>query len=111
MKFLAITLIPYAPDPITGIQPSTTERLRSVVDNATLAEELGFDGYGVGERHERPFLSSSPPVMLSHIAALCGPGRCWQTPGRLDLPRRFRVRPHSGCRRDCRVLAQDPPRR
>ena len=69
MKFLAMTLIPYAPDPVTGIQPSTTERLRSVVDNAVLVEELGFDGYGVGERHERPFLSSSPPVILSHIAA------------------------------------------
>jgi alkanesulfonate monooxygenase SsuD/methylene tetrahydromethanopterin reductase-like flavin-dependent oxidoreductase (luciferase family) len=34
-----------------------------------VAEELGFDGYGVGERHERPFISSSPPVVLSHIAA------------------------------------------
>jgi len=62
MKFLAMTLIPFAPDPITGIQVSTTERLKSVVENAVLAEELGFDGYGVGERHERPFLSSSPPV-------------------------------------------------
>ena len=69
MKFIALTLIPYAPDPVTGIKPSTTERLRSVVDNAVLTEELGFDGYGVGERHERPFLSSSPPVVLSHIAA------------------------------------------
>src|SRR5690606_14660481 len=38
-------------------------------ENAVLAEELGFDGFGVGERHERPFLSSSPPVVLSHIAA------------------------------------------
>ena len=48
MKFLAMTLIPYVPDPITGIKTSTTERLRSVVDNAVLAEELGFDGYGSG---------------------------------------------------------------
>lgn len=69
MKFLLITLITHAPDPVTGVQPSTTDRLRSVVENATLAEELGFDGYGVGERHERPFISSSPPVVLSHIAA------------------------------------------
>ena len=45
-------------------------RFREVVDNALLAEELGFDGFGVGERHERPFISSSPPVVLSHIAAL-----------------------------------------
>src|SRR5687768_8196212 len=69
MKFLAITLITHVPDPITGIQKSTTERLRDVVANAVLAEELGFDGYGVGERHERPFISSAPPVVLSHIAA------------------------------------------
>src|SRR5205823_11511963 len=66
---LAITLITHVPDPITGIQKSTTERFRHVVENALLAEELGFDGFGVGERHERPFISSSPPVVLSHIAA------------------------------------------
>ncbi|MFB9835033.1 LLM class flavin-dependent oxidoreductase [Actinoallomurus acaciae] len=69
MKFLAITLIVHAPDPVTGERKPTTERLREVVDNAVLAEELGFDGFGVGERHERPFISSSPPVVLSHIAA------------------------------------------
>ncbi|MEU4325975.1 LLM class flavin-dependent oxidoreductase [Nonomuraea dietziae] len=63
MRFLAITLIVHDDD------RSPTERLREVVDNAVLAEELGFDGFGVGERHERPFLSSSPPVVLSHIAA------------------------------------------
>ena len=85
MKFLAITLIPYLPDPITGIQPSTTERLRSVVENATLAEELGFDGYGVGERHERPFLSSSPPVVLSHIAARTSKIRLFTTVTTLSL--------------------------
>ncbi len=85
MKFLAMTLIPYAPDPVTGIQPSTTERLRSVVDTAALAEELGFDGYGVGERHERPFLSSSPPVMLSHIAARTSTIRLFTTVTTLSL--------------------------
>ena len=85
MKFLAITLIPYAPDPITGIQKSTTERLREVVDNATLAEELGFDGYGVGERHERPFISSSPPVVLSHIAARTSTIRLFTTVTTLSL--------------------------
>jgi alkanesulfonate monooxygenase SsuD/methylene tetrahydromethanopterin reductase-like flavin-dependent oxidoreductase (luciferase family) len=70
MRFLLITLIVHAPDPVTGGQPATTERFRQVIDSALLAEELGFDGFGVGERHERPLLSSSPPVVLSHIAAL-----------------------------------------
>ncbi|GHI98587.1 LLM class flavin-dependent oxidoreductase [Streptomyces olivaceus] len=70
MRFLAITLIAHRPDPVTGELKSTRARFREVLDNAVLAEELGFDGFGVGERHERPFISSSPPVVLSHIAAL-----------------------------------------
>jgi alkanesulfonate monooxygenase SsuD/methylene tetrahydromethanopterin reductase-like flavin-dependent oxidoreductase (luciferase family) len=70
MKFITITLIVHTEDPVTGAQKATTERFREVIDNAILAEELGFDGFGVGERHERPFISSSPPVVLSHIAAL-----------------------------------------
>ncbi|MBL7259974.1 LLM class flavin-dependent oxidoreductase [Paractinoplanes lichenicola] len=65
MKFLLITLIAEK-----NAQRPAHERLREVVDNAVLAEELGFDGFGVGERHERPFFSSSPPVVLSHIAAV-----------------------------------------
>jgi alkanesulfonate monooxygenase SsuD/methylene tetrahydromethanopterin reductase-like flavin-dependent oxidoreductase (luciferase family) len=69
VKFLAITLITHTPDPVTGAVTPTTARLREVIDNAVLAEHLGFDGFGVGERHERPFISSSPPVVLSHIAA------------------------------------------
>ncbi len=69
MRFLVITLIVHRPDPVTGVTPSTRDRLREVVDSAVLAEELGFDGFGVGERHERPFISSSPPVVLSHLAA------------------------------------------
>ena len=43
MKFLAITLIVHAPDPITGLQKTTTERFRKVIGNALVAEELGFD--------------------------------------------------------------------
>lgn len=70
MKFITITLIVHAPDPLTGVQKSTHDRFQEVIDNALLAEELGFDGFGVGERHERPFISSSPTVVLSHVAAL-----------------------------------------
>ena len=69
MKFLLITLITHFPDPITGVRGPTHSRLHEVIDHARLAEELGFDGFGVGERHERPFLSSAPTVVLSHIAA------------------------------------------
>src|ERR1700754_2486200 len=69
MKFLLITLITHVPDPVSGEKRSPAERLRDVLDKAVLAEELGFDGFAVGERHEDPFISSSPPVVLSNIAA------------------------------------------
>ncbi|MDT5017583.1 MAG: hypothetical protein QOD39_3743 [Mycobacterium sp.] len=69
MKFLLITLITHHPDPVTGEKKSPADRLREVVDSAVLAEELGFDGFAVGERHEDPFISASPPVVLSNIAA------------------------------------------
>ncbi len=73
MKFLAITLIAHLPDPLTGVVTPTAERFRDVAGNAVMGEELGFDGFGVGERHEQPFISSSPPVVLSNIAARTGP--------------------------------------
>jgi alkanesulfonate monooxygenase SsuD/methylene tetrahydromethanopterin reductase-like flavin-dependent oxidoreductase (luciferase family) len=69
MKFLLLTLITHHPDPLTGEKKSPADRLREVVESAVLAEELGFDGFAVGERHEDPFISSSPPVLLSNIAA------------------------------------------
>ncbi|TKK90499.1 LLM class flavin-dependent oxidoreductase [Herbidospora galbida] len=64
MKFLALTL-GFHTDP--GIP--VDQRFREIVRSAVVAEELGFDGFAFGERHERPFLSSSPTVVLSHIAA------------------------------------------
>nr|WP_062341137.1 LLM class flavin-dependent oxidoreductase [Herbidospora sakaeratensis] len=64
MKFLALTL-GFHTDPGTPVE----QRFREIVDSAVVAEELGFDGFAFGERHERPFLSSSPTVVLSHIAA------------------------------------------
>lgn len=69
MKFLLITLITHVPDPVSGEKKSPADRLRDVIEKALLAEELGFDGFAVGERHEDPFISSSPPVVLSNIAA------------------------------------------
>ncbi|WP_280274438.1 LLM class flavin-dependent oxidoreductase [Nocardia wallacei] len=70
MKFLLLTLITHQPDPVTGVTESPAQRLRRMVDSARLAEELGYDGFAVGERHEDPFISSAPPVVLSHIAAV-----------------------------------------
>lgn len=70
MKFLLLTLITHQPDPVTGASETAQQRLHRVVDSARLAEELGYDGFAVGERHEDPFLASAPPVVLAHLAAV-----------------------------------------
>lgn len=46
-----------------------TEVFQGVLKQALAAERLGFDAYGVGERHGEPFLCSSPAVVLTAIAA------------------------------------------
>ena len=85
MKFTAVSRITRLPDPITGKVKSTTDRLREIVDSAVQAEEFGFDGYGVEERHEHPFISSSPSVVLSHIAARTSVIRLFATINALSL--------------------------
>jgi hypothetical protein len=47
VKFVAITLIVHTPDPLAGVQKSTNDRFREVIDNAVLAEELGFDSFPI----------------------------------------------------------------
>jgi alkanesulfonate monooxygenase SsuD/methylene tetrahydromethanopterin reductase-like flavin-dependent oxidoreductase (luciferase family) len=69
MRFITITLIVHAPDPVTGEQKSTQDRFTEVLGNARLAEELGFDGFGVGERHERPFIYYATPYSQDAIDA------------------------------------------
>lgn len=77
MRFLLLSLITHQPDPVTGEILGIAERLGEVVDTAVLAEQLGFEGFAVGERHEHPFLSSSPPVVLANIAARTSTLELW----------------------------------
>ncbi|MGW1817178.1 LLM class flavin-dependent oxidoreductase [Streptomyces sp. NPDC002125] len=85
MKFL---LLPHLPD---QNKPDALQ-LKELVDYALLAEEWGFDAYGIGERHDRPAVSSAPPVLLSHIAAKTSTIRLFTavtTLGMLDPLRAF----------------------
>ncbi|MEH7098256.1 LLM class flavin-dependent oxidoreductase [Neobacillus vireti] len=69
MKFVLFDLMSNHPNGVTGEILTAQERINLVINQAIFAEKLGFDGYGVGERHGAPFLSSSPAVMLTGIAA------------------------------------------
>ncbi|MCM3724801.1 LLM class flavin-dependent oxidoreductase [Neobacillus cucumis] len=69
MKFVVFDLMSNHPNGVTGEILTEQERIQQVIAQAVFAETLGFDGYGVGERHGAPFLSSSPALMLTAIAA------------------------------------------
>ncbi|MEK8131459.1 LLM class flavin-dependent oxidoreductase [Paenibacillus filicis] len=69
MKFVLSSLVMNIPNAVTGETLTTQQKYQNILKQAVLAEELGFDAYGIGERHGAPFLSSSPPVVLTAIAA------------------------------------------
>jgi probable LLM family oxidoreductase len=56
-------------DPVTGRTIGPAERLRNVLEEAELADQLGLEVYGVGEHHRPDFAISAPAVVLAAVAA------------------------------------------
>ena len=69
VKFIVIRLLTNSPDPLTGRRASATEVLGDAIEEASYFEELGFDGYGIGEHHIDDAEASSPAVILGYLAA------------------------------------------
>ncbi|MDD9269045.1 LLM class flavin-dependent oxidoreductase [Paenibacillus sp. GCM10023248] len=69
MKFALFSLAMNTRNAVTGESFTAQQKFQNILGQAVLAEELGFDAYGIGERHGPPFLSSSPAVLLTAIAA------------------------------------------
>jgi putative FMN-dependent luciferase-like monooxygenase len=59
-----------AADPTTGHTQSEAERIQNLITIARRADEVGLDVVALGEHHNPPFVTSSPPALLAHIAAL-----------------------------------------
>jgi probable LLM family oxidoreductase len=45
------------------------ERLRDLIEEIELADQVGLDSFGIGEHHRQDFLDSAPAVILSAAAA------------------------------------------
>ena len=58
------------PDPLNGgkIQ-SPAERLRDLIEEIELADQLGLAFYGLGEHHRPDYVASSPVTILAAAAA------------------------------------------
>jgi probable LLM family oxidoreductase len=62
------TFVETTPDVKTGETASHAQRLREVVEEIILADEVGLDVFGVGEHHRKDYAASSPAVVLAAAA-------------------------------------------
>ena len=51
-------------DPATGKKTSAHQRMRDLMEEVTLAEQVGLDVFAVGEHHRPDYIVSSPAVVL-----------------------------------------------
>jgi probable LLM family oxidoreductase len=56
-------------DPATGITISPADRLRNLLEEITVADQLGLDVFGIGEHHRTEYLDSAPAIILAAAAA------------------------------------------
>jgi len=55
-------------DPATGKKISAHQRMRDLMEEVTLAEQVGLDVFAVGEHHRPDYIVSSPAVVLGAAA-------------------------------------------
>lgn len=49
----------------TGVAPSHAERLRNMIEEIELADQVGLDVYAIGEHHREDFAVSAPEIVLA----------------------------------------------
>src|SRR4051812_16519837 len=69
MELGIYTFAERTPDPETGRTVAAEDRLRDLLEEIELADQVGLDVFGVGEHHRPDFVVSSPAVVLAAAAA------------------------------------------
>ena len=68
MELGIYTFAELTPDPKTGHTVSAHQRLRDLIEEIELADQVGLDVFGVGEHHRPDFAVSAPAVVLAAAA-------------------------------------------
>ncbi|KQL46864.1 luciferase [Brevibacillus choshinensis] len=63
------TFVETTPDVKTGEVISHAQRIREVVEEIVLADQVGLDVFGVGEHHRKDYAASSPAIVLAAAAS------------------------------------------
>ena len=54
----------------TGVTPAHDERIRDMIEEMKLADEVGLDLYAIGEHHRKDLHVSAPEILLAAGAAV-----------------------------------------
>jgi len=68
MELGIYTFAETTPDPATGLTVSAEQRLRDLMEEIELADQVGLDVFGVGEHHRPDYAVSAPAVVLAAAA-------------------------------------------
>ncbi|GIW06640.1 MAG: luciferase [Dehalococcoidia bacterium] len=68
MEIGLFSFVELMPDPRTGQRISPQQRIRNLMEEIELADEVGLDVYGVGEHHRPDYVVSAPAVVLGAAA-------------------------------------------
>jgi len=69
MEFGVYTFGDNMPDPATGARLDPAERVRNLIEEIELADQVGLNVFGLGEHHRPDYLVSAPDVILAAGAA------------------------------------------
>src|SRR5947209_11510300 len=58
------------PDAATGSTITQVDRVRDLLEEIQLADEVGLDVFGIGEHHRKEFVASAPAVILAAAATV-----------------------------------------
>jgi probable LLM family oxidoreductase len=68
MELGIYTFAEVGPDPVTGQEVNVHQRIRNLMEEIELADQVGLDVFGVGEHHRPDYAVSAPAVILGAAA-------------------------------------------
>src|SRR6187455_2397563 len=68
MELGLCSFVEVTPDPSSGVLISPEQRIKNLMEEIELADQLGLDVFAIGEHHRPDFVVSSPAIILAAAA-------------------------------------------
>src|SRR6187455_3789732 len=68
MELGLCSFVEVTPDPSSGVLISPEQRIKDLMEEIELADQLGLDVFAIGEHHRPDYAVSAPPVVMAAAA-------------------------------------------